>query len=158
VVTEYCRGGSIIDFIKERKHFDENIVKIILKQLLGCLNYLHTLRIVHRDIKLENVVFINKIKQESAADDSEIKLLDFGTSCKMNKHKVRCSELIGTMSYMAPEIIEGYFTDKCDLWSCGVILFILLTSKSPFKCKKKEDTIQKILNYQPDFEGTALLI
>lgn len=65
VVTEYCKGGSIIDFIKQRTHFDENIVKMIMKQLLGCLNYLHTLRIVHRDIKLENIVFINKLKRST---------------------------------------------------------------------------------------------
>jgi calcium-dependent protein kinase len=53
---------------------------------------------------------------------------------------------------MAPEIIKGFFTDKCDLWSCGVILYILLISKSPFKCKKKEETIQKILNHEIDYE------
>lgn len=77
----------------------------------------------------------------------DIKLIDFGTAYRMSKPKVRCSELVGTVSYMAPEIIKGYFTDKCDLWSCGVIMFILLTSKSPFRCKKKEDTLQKILTH-----------
>ena len=59
---EYCNGGSIIDFIKSRSHYDEDNVKVILKQLLGCLNYLKTIKIVHRDLKLENVVFINKLK------------------------------------------------------------------------------------------------
>lgn len=63
----------------------------------------------------------------------------------MNKPKVKCGELVGTLSYMPPEIIKGFFTDKCDVWSCGVIFYVLLTSKSPFKCKKKEETIQKIL-------------
>lgn len=102
VVTEYCRGGSIIDFIKERKHFDENIVKTILRQLLGCLNYLHTFHIVHRDIKLENIVFISRPSKQSSAEEIEIKLLDFGTAYKMTRPKVRCQELIGTVSYMAP--------------------------------------------------------
>lgn len=145
VVTEYCRGGSIIDFIKQRSHFDEDIVKAILRQLLGCLNYLHSLRIVHRDIKLENIAFISRPTRQSSAEEIEIKLLDFGTACRLTRPKVRCQELIGTMSYMAPEIIKGYFTEKCDLWSCGVLLSILLTSKSPFKCRKKEDTVEKIL-------------
>lgn len=55
----------------------------------------------------------------------------------MTKAKTSCRSLVGTLSYMAPEIIKGYFTDKCDLWSCGVILHILLTSVSPFRCSVK---------------------
>ena len=62
VVMEYCNGGSIIEFIKRRRVFDENVIRIILRQLIGCLNYLHSLKIVHRDIKLENIVFIDKIR------------------------------------------------------------------------------------------------
>lgn len=147
VVTELCSGGSIIDFIKVRTHFDENIIRVILKQLLCCLNYLHKLRIVHRDIKLENVMFIQQIKDSSSSDEVDLKLLDFGTAFKMTRAKIRCKDLVGTVSYLPPEIIKGYFTDKCDIWSCGVIFYILLTSKSPFKCKTKEETISKILNH-----------
>ena len=83
-------------------------------------------------------------------------MLDFGTACRLTKPKMKCPELVGTVSYMSPEIIKGYFTDKCDIWSCGVIFYILLTSKSPFKCKRREDTFQKILNSEITFEGTFL--
>ena len=79
-------------------------------------------------------------------------MLDFGTAYKLTRPKVKCNELVGTVSYMAPEIIRGFFTDKCDLWSCGVILYILLTSKSPFKCKKKEETLEKILKHEIDYD------
>jgi serine/threonine protein kinase len=113
------------------------VIKIILKQLLGCLNYLKTLKIVHRDLKLENVAFIKKVNDNTNQEEIEIKLLDFGTAFKMHKHKIRCTELVGTISYMPPEIIKGYFTEACDLWSCGVIFYILLTSKSPFRCKNR---------------------
>ena len=92
-------------------------------------------------------MFIKKVISNTSKDEIEIKLLDFGTAFKMTKPKVRCYELVGTVSYMPPEIIRGYFTNKCDLWSCGVIFYILLTSKSPFRCKKKEDTLNKILTH-----------
>jgi calcium-dependent protein kinase len=65
----------------------------------------------------------------------------------MTKSRVKCADLIGTISYIAPEIILGYFTDKCDMWGCGVILYILLTSLSPFKCKRKNDTLEMILHH-----------
>jgi len=91
-------------------------------------------------------MFIHHLKDTSQLNEVEIKLLDFGTAYKMTKPKVKCSELVGTISYMPPEIIKGFFTDRCDIWSCGVIFYILLTSKSPFKCKKKEETLQKILS------------
>lgn len=82
-------------------------------------------------------MFIYQLKETSKSNEVEIKLLDFGTAFKMIKPKIKCSELVGTISYMPPEIIKGYFTDKCDIWSCGVIFYILLTTKSPFKCKQK---------------------
>ena len=126
-MTEFCKGGSIIDFIKGRKEVSEGVMKVIMQQLLGCLNYLHKLNIVHRDIKLENVVFLDRVRSKEGSD-VEIKLIDFGTAVKMTRAKMNTRNLVGTLSYMAPEIIKGYYTERCDIWSCGVILYILLTS------------------------------
>lgn len=99
---EFCDGGSFIDFIKTRNSYNEDVIRVILRQLLGCLNYLRTIRVVHRDLKLENVVFIKKVNDKTNHEEIEIKLLDFGTAYKMIKQKVKCHELVGTVSYMPP--------------------------------------------------------
>ena len=127
-----------------------------MKQLLGCLNYLKTIRIVHRDLKLENVAFISEVNDKVDKHQIEIKLLDFGTACKIHKSKMRCIDLVGTVSYMAPEIIKGFFNNQCDVWSCGVIFYILLASKSPFRCSKKEQTLQKILTHEITLSGNLV--
>ena len=90
VVMEFCDGGSFIDFIKSRNSYNEDVIRVILKQLLGCLNYLRTIRVVHRDLKLENVVFIKKVNDKTNVEEIEIKLLDFGTAYRMIKQKVKC--------------------------------------------------------------------
>lgn len=84
VVTEFCEGGSIIDLIRQRRCVKEEYIRIIILQLLSCLNYMHKLKIVHRDIKLENVVLLKSIREYSKPEDIEIRLLDFGTAFKMH--------------------------------------------------------------------------
>ncbi len=78
LVTEYCEGGSILAYLCQAKEYCESIVKQIIKQLLSALSYMHSLKVAHRDIKLENIVFIKKIHSQSRKEDVEIKLIDFG--------------------------------------------------------------------------------
>lgn len=66
VVTEYCVGGSIIDFVIARKKYSEKVIRTILQQLLSAINYIHTLNIVHRDLKLENLVFLNMVNENTS--------------------------------------------------------------------------------------------
>jgi len=81
-----------------------------------------------------------------------VKLIDFGTA-KRIKGKINvCRNLVGTTSYMAPEIIDNYFNEKCDVWSAGIILYILLVGKSPFKCANKDETLRKIKNHELTFD------
>lgn len=84
-------------------------MRTILEQLLSAINYIHGLNIVHRDLKLENLVFLNLVNENTQANDIDIKLIDFGTA-KRIKNKINlCKNLVGTTSYMAPEIIDNYF-------------------------------------------------
>jgi len=83
---------------------------------------------VHRDLKPENILF------EGIKVDSIIRVIDFGMSHKVESDKIM-NGMIGTPYYMAPEVIDGDYTNKCDVWSCGVIIYILLCGYPPFNGK-----------------------
>jgi calcium-dependent protein kinase len=131
VVMEYCDGGSVVELINKISHKSEVIIANIMRQLLRALSYLHSLRIIHRDIKLENIVFLK-------ADDTDcipIKIIDFGAAVKSEFRVVQNCPIAGTLTYLAPEVMKGVLTDKSDLWSTGVLMYLLLTGVSPFKGK-----------------------
>ena len=89
---------------------------------------------MHRDLKTENLL----LKEAHLTSSSSIKVIDFGISCRVEAGEVLKSTF-GTPYYMAPEVIRKNYTEKCDLWSCGVIMFILLTGNPPFKGKNVEE-------------------
>ncbi len=93
--------------------------------------YLHQNCIVHLDVKLENVVFLEKFNSED--DKVYIKLIDFGCSKYFVPFQKKKGKISGTLSYIAPECLQGYYSEKCDMWSTGVLLHILLSGISPFK-------------------------
>ena len=97
-----------------------------MKALLSAINYCHTNNIMHRDLKPENILL------ESREDFSSIKLIDFGYSKRYSDPNKYYSELVGTAMYVAPETINGAHNYKSDIWSCGVICYILLTGSVPF--------------------------
>jgi|Transcript_35560 calcium-dependent protein kinase len=86
---------------------------------------MHSHNIIHRDLKLENIVL------EDFKEGIFIKIIDFGTGAFFNR-KVNLSRKVGSVGYLAPEVIKGQYNEKCDLWSCGVILYILLVGVMPF--------------------------
>ena len=97
------------------------ILKKIFKQIFLAINYLHGIGIVHRDLKGENILW----------DGKNIKILDFGCSSNF-KDNEKLTEKIGTPLYVSPEVIEGYYNEKCDIWSIGILFYILLVEKKPF--------------------------
>jgi calcium-dependent protein kinase len=125
IIQELASGGELFDKINEIQVFNENIAAAIVQQLLSSVTYLHSKKIVHRDLKPENILLETKI-----IGDHSIKLIDFGTANFIKKDKLTLQ--IGTAYYMAPEIINQKYDEKCDVWSCGVIMYILLCGYPPF--------------------------
>ena len=134
IVTELCRGGELFDRIiaktsSSEKHFSEADAVGILQQILEAIGYCHSLDppVVHRDLKPENFLFVD------TADDSDLKIIDFGLS----KHGPADGDehmhtRVGTPYYIAPEVLKRDYTLKCDVWSVGVIAYILLCGYPPF--------------------------
>ncbi|SBS82258.1 calcium-dependent protein kinase 1, putative, partial [Plasmodium malariae] len=137
LVTEFYEGGELFEQIINRHKFDECDAANIMKQVLSGICYLHTHNIVHRDIKPENILLENKNSLLN------IKIVDFGLSSFFSKdYKLR--DRLGTAYYIAPEVLRKKYNEKCDVWSCGVIMYILLCGYPPFGGQNDQDIIKKV--------------
>eukprot|EP00928_Gymnodinium_smaydae_P087940 TRINITY_DN72111_c0_g1_i1.p1 TRINITY_DN72111_c0_g1~~TRINITY_DN72111_c0_g1_i1.p1 ORF type:complete len:536 (-),score=99.57 TRINITY_DN72111_c0_g1_i1:117-1724(-) len=124
LVMECCEGGELFDRVKELKKFSELDAADSVWQMLLSLNYIHQHGIAHRDLKLENFLYDKK-------GSSHLKLIDFGFS-KIWETNIKMHVSCGTLSYVAPEVLKKSYTSQCDVWSLGVITFILLSGYMPF--------------------------
>lgn len=142
IVTEYCSGGELYSRIVESGGFSENLAARYMHQIASAVNYLHSNNIVHRDLKPENLLF------ETQDPESRLKLIDFGT-CKHFSKNSKLVERIGSAYYIAPEVISSNYTEKCDVWSMGVILFIMLCGSPPFGGRNNGEILSNILMREP---------
>eukprot|EP00416_Gambierdiscus_australes_P035538 CAMPEP_0171094780 /NCGR_PEP_ID=MMETSP0766_2-20121228/42341_1 /TAXON_ID=439317 /ORGANISM="Gambierdiscus australes, Strain CAWD 149" /LENGTH=506 /DNA_ID=CAMNT_0011553493 /DNA_START=19 /DNA_END=1540 /DNA_ORIENTATION=- len=133
LVMELCKGGELFDRIEEEASkndgdfaFTEVGAATYMRQILGAMNYLHQCRFVHRDIKPENFLL------QSKAPDAEIKVIDFGLATSFPAEGCALKTRAGTAFYVAPQVLAGSYDEKCDIWSCGVIAYILLSGYPPF--------------------------
>ncbi len=133
IITEICQGGELFDKILEKGSFDEEHSSYIMFQILSAVINCHSKNIVHRDLKPENIL----IDREEDNGYLTIKIIDFGTAKIFEKDKAE-QKVIGSAYYIAPEVLAQNYNEKCDLWSCGVILYILLTGKPPFGGSEEE--------------------
>ena len=99
VVTEFCKGGSLLKFIRKSKFSSEYEISNIARQILSALTYLHDQKIVHKDLKLENIVLVDNVE----AKKKELKILDFGFTTDAPKFVKNEGRVEGTVSYMPPE-------------------------------------------------------
>jgi len=136
IISEILEGGDLLDKINNTPRFTEEKAALIMSQLLSAVAYCHKHKIVHRDIKPENIVCI-KDKCEM-----HIKLVDFGNAEDF-KPEETMTEVLGSLFYIAPEVLDRKYTEKCDVWSCGVIFYILLSGHPPFRGSRQE-ILQKI--------------
>ena len=163
---EYCKGITLLDFInlnmKEKGEIDEKITKHIIKELLQALRYMHSKNVAHRDLKPDNIIIyfsddensdqIDNSKylniDENSIENLGIKIIDFGFST-MNGNQKMQTTLCGSMYYIAPEVLaaeSSYGGCLADIWSLGVLMFVLLTGNYPFYDENVASLIYKIQN------------
>ncbi|KAH7283874.1 hypothetical protein KP509_34G029000 [Ceratopteris richardii] len=125
LILELCQGGDLYESIAKKKRYPEVRAASIMKSLLESIQVCHRMGIMHRDIKPENILLIDN------SDTSEIKLGDFGLSLEFSRGQ-KFAGLAGSSYYMAPEILQGEYSEEIDLWSAGVIMYIILSGAPPF--------------------------
>ena len=163
IVMEYINGGELSDYLKKYiekygKPFSEEIVQYLMKQIISALIYIHDLNIIHRDLKLENIMvdFDNKKdKDELNMMKAKIKIIDFGFAIMLSSKFSLTNSAVGTFMYMDPKILKEFdnqvlvdksrgYGKEVDIWSLGCICYQLFRGKYPFEAKTFEELVGKI--------------
>ncbi|KAL2630634.1 hypothetical protein R1flu_015320 [Riccia fluitans] len=150
LVMELCRGGNLLERINRLKNMKEAQAGPLLKQMLAVTNVCHAQGIAHRDLKLENFVFL------SATEDYPLKLVDFGSAAFFRNGNSRPFKgVAGTFNYMAPEVFDHSYGPIADVWSLGVVAYSMLCGTLPFNGDNIEDLKRKILHEEVEFSHPA---
>ena len=167
LLEELCTGGELLTRAQKTELKEKDIARIFY-QIISGVAYIHGMGIAHRDLKLENILF------STESPMSPIKIIDFGFSVFMDKNNEKSKEdkkdkdnentdpkkfgfrrlksKVGTLYYISPEIIKGNYDEKCDIWACGVILYILLAGYPPFSGNTDKEVYNLITNLKYDFD------
>lgn len=145
LVTDLCEGGELFDKIVEKSSadngvpcFEEHEAASIMLQILNAVSYMHNRGIVHRDIKPENILF------DSKDTDSPIKLIDLGLARKHYGIEPPMTTVVGTPYYIAPDVLKKSYDKSCDLWSVGVIAYILLCGYPPMNGANNSEVYEAV--------------
>ncbi|XP_047043431.1 calcium-dependent protein kinase 21-like [Lolium rigidum] len=144
LIMDLCEGGELFDRIVARGHYSERAAANIFRTIVDVIQLCHSNGVIHRDLKPENFLFANK------SEDSPLKVIDFGLSVFFSPGD-RFTEVVGSAYYMAPEVLKRSYGQEVDVWSAGVILYILLCGVPPFWGDNDEKIAQAILRGGIDF-------
>ncbi|RWR95617.1 calcium-dependent protein kinase 13 [Cinnamomum micranthum f. kanehirae] len=145
LVMELCEGGELFDRIVARGHYSERAAAAVTRTIVEVVQLCHKHGVIHRDLKPENFLYANK------KENSPLKAIDFGLSIFF-KPGERFSEIVGSPYYMAPEVLKRNYGPEIDIWSAGVILYILLCGVPPFWAESEQGVAQAILRGLIDFK------
>lgn len=134
-IQEFCAAGELFDVVIAKKKLSEKEAARYMEQLASAVSYIHSRHIIHRDIKPENILL---------TEEGELKLIDFDTAVLMDVDR-QVTGSVGTAFYMAPEVLrKGHYNEKCDIWSMGVVMYILLSGQPPFGGYTGKDIISNV--------------
>ncbi|CAN4113925.1 unnamed protein product [Withania somnifera] len=145
VVMELCTGGELFDRIVKRGHYSERQAAGLARTIVGVVEACHSLRVMHRDLKPENFLFVNE------EEDSQLKTIDFGLSMFFKPGQI-FDDIVGSPYYVAPEVLRKRYGPAADIWSAGVIIYILLSGVPPFWGESEEEIFDEVLHGDIDFE------
>ncbi|XP_019187250.1 PREDICTED: CDPK-related kinase 7-like [Ipomoea nil] len=146
IVMELCKGGELLDRILSRGgKYSEEDAKVVMVQILNVVAYCHLQGVVHRDLKPENFLFTTKDER------SPLKAIDFGLSDYV-KPDERLNDIVGSAYYVAPEVLHRSYGTEADMWSIGVIAYILLCGSRPFWARTESGIFRAVLKADPSFD------
>ncbi|EFJ14849.1 CPK-related protein kinase 3 [Selaginella moellendorffii] len=148
IVMELCEGGELLDRILSRGgKFPEEDAKVVLSQILQIVAYCHLQGVVHRDLKPENFLFTAK------DENAPLKAIDFGLSDYV-KPDEKLNDIVGSAYYVAPEVLHRSYSMEADIWSVGVITYILFCGSRPFWARTESGIFRAVLRADPNFVET----
>ncbi|CAA7393018.1 unnamed protein product [Spirodela intermedia] len=146
IVMELCKGGELLDRILARGgKYSEEDAKGVMVQILNVVSFCHLQGVVHRDLKPENFLFTSKDEK------APLKVIDFGLS-DFVKPDERLNDIVGSAYYVAPEVLRRSYGTEADMWSIGVIAYILLCGSRPFWARTESGIFRTVLKADPNFE------
>ena len=133
---EYLRGGQLLNAICKREYYRESDARRVMYQITMALHYMHERMVIHRDIKPENIILADR------SLESPVKLVDFGFAVVESETTRQPSkQLVGSPGYFAPEVLrERSYSTKCDIWSLGVVFYIILSGLMPFSTEQSDES------------------
>ncbi|KAL7605116.1 hypothetical protein Lser_V15G17048 [Lactuca serriola] len=146
IVMELCNGGELFDRIIQRGQYSERKAAELTKIIVGVVEACHSLGVMHRDLKPENFLLINR------DDDFSLKAIDFGLSVFFKPGQI-FKDVVGSPYYVAPEVLKKSYGPEADVWTAGVILYILLSGVPPFWAETQQGIFDAVLKAHIDFES-----